>query len=77
MRHGPLLRSAPNAIAGIYDTNDKHSHSSFLLVAGGNFEVLFYSCPQVSLVGSRKTFGGQQVLSHTGRSLLLILEPEK
>lgn len=77
MRHCPLLRSAPNAIAGIYDTNDNHSHSSFLPVAGGNFEVLFCSCPQVSLVGSRKNFGGRRVLSHIGRPLQIILELEK
>lgn len=67
MRHCPLLRGAPNVIAGIYDTNDNHSHSSFLPVAGGNFEVLFYSCPQVSLVHSRKIFGGHQALLHSGR----------
>lgn len=76
MRHCPLLRSTPNAIAGIYDINDNHSHS-FLPVAGGNFEVLFCSCPQVSLVGSRKNFGGRRVLSCIGTPLQIILELEK
>lgn len=68
MRHCPLLRSAPNVISAPngYDTNDSHSHSSFLPVAGGNFE-MFYSCPQVSLAGSRKNSGSHQVLLHSGR----------
>lgn len=40
MRYCPLLGNTPNAITGIYDTEDTHCFSSFLC-----FEVLFYFWP--------------------------------
>ena len=77
MRYYPLLGSTPNAIAGIYDTDDTHCLSSFPPVARGSFEVPFYFWPRVSLVASRMNFRGHQVLSHVEGTFLIISELEK